>query len=898
MKHFISIAFTFLILSCFSQNIQPQDQDFESGVVLFGLVEDYDVSHIPFTEDLSVNPELLPELSDIFEKYGLVSLSRPYLAFENPVLERIIQMRFYKIMEIENLIEDLGNRKDIIQYVEKNPIMKKLSIPNDPFYGVIDGKNMKWHLDMIYAEGAWLIQQGNPTVKVAIVDDYVWGNHPDLNISSSNLYNAFNSTVGNASPSSTQTSSIAYEESHGTHVTGLVGATNNNNIGVASIGGGVTLMGVRGANNNGDLTSTAAGVVWAIQNGAKVVNMSYGSTYYSQSMASAYQTYANQGIVLVGGAGNDGDSHNNLFYPACYNGVIGVASVNGDEQLSYFSQHGYGRADIAAPGGFIASTATYPNILSTTYCYPNNLNYSFLSGLNYDGMQGTSMASPVCAGLCGLLLSFNPSLTPTQIKNILQQTASPLSPSSPTTIDGHGYINAFAALMSLEASIYKVSKNTINAPCVKNVDSILVVSNYDCTLSGVPSWINVITKPYYAKSNRLILQIDENFSTSPRSCQISIYCPTLDSTLKVNISQAAYPITLLTNKDTVRISSTQGSSSTLNVRSNISWALLGNTPSWLSVNTTSGDTSEQLVFTANQDNLTGANRYAPFTLSGNGVPNVTVTVLQSFEELYFHTNKSLVNLGSGRYARDTIWITSNTDWEIVGYDTNLIEIIPTSGLGDGYIVVYTKTVNSSYVPLNTTIGACANGSSHADVFVSQRGADHLQFEQTTFTLGWEQGSTVSIPVHSNVAWSVTPSADAWLSPNITVGQDSMNVIITAEESNDTEAVRSASYRIRATFSIKTITINQEAKGGTSISDIEKGTLKIFPNPTKGIVTISNNSQPIKQIQLFAITGNILQNIFPNETTVTVNLSNMSSGIYFLKITLNDNTVVTRKITKQ
>ena len=901
MKHFFSIAFAFLILSCFSQNTQTQDQDYENGVVLFGLSEDYNVSHIPFTEDFSVNPELLPELSDIFEKYGLVLLSRPYLAFESPILERVIKMHFYKTTEIDNLIEELENRKSIIKYAEKSPIMKKLSIPNDPFYNVIDGVNLKWHLDMILAEGAWMIQQGNPAVKVAIVDNFVWGDHPDLNISSSNLYNAYNSTIGNASPPNSQNSSMtAYNNSHGTHTAGLVGAINNNDIGIASIGGGVTLMGVRIGDNSGNLTSPSNGITWAIQNGAKVINMSFGHKGYSQSEASVYQAYANQGVVLVAAAGNEGDDENYISYPAGYSGVISVASVNGDEQLSYFSQHDSGRADIAAPGGFIASKAVLPNILSTTFCFPNYLdNYSFLDGLNYDGMQGTSMSSPICAGLCGLLLSFDPTLTSTQLKTILQQTASPLSPSSTTTINGQGYINAFAALMSLvDSSIFKISKDTIDVSCLKNIDSVLVVSHYDYVVNNTPSWINIIANPYYGKSKRLLLQIDENFSISPRSCELEIYCPTLDSTLIVTISQEAYPHTLLINKDTVRISSTQGSTSVLFLKTNVHWAINEAIPSWMSVDNTSGDTSMSLIFTVTDDNLTGINQYATFTISGDGVPDVTFTVLHSPEELYFYTDKSLINLGSGRNTRDTIWITSNTDWEIVGYDSNLVSIVPKSGLGDGFIVVSSKSANGNYFPVFTTIGVCPNGSSLSEMLISQKGADHLQLDQSTYTLGAEQGSTISIPVNSNVSWFVTPSNDIWLSPNVTEGSDSMNVIITALETNNTGATRSTTYSFRATFAIKRVTINQEAVEGTGISDIKKGSLNIYPNPTKGLITVSAGEQPIKQIQLFAVTGNMLQNILLNKTTTTIDISNLSSGIYFMKIILNDNSVLTRKITKQ
>ncbi len=292
-RNIFSILLLFFILNGSSQNMQQpqQDEEFESGVVFFGLSRDYDVSHIPMTEDKTVNAHLLPELSDIFEKYGLIVLFRPYLSFENPVLERIIEMKFSKTEEIDNLIKDL-EKKDFIRYAEKNAIKKTMSIPNDPFYGIVDGKNVKWHLDMIYSEGAWMIQQGDPNIKVAIVDNYVWGDHPDLNISTSNLYDAYHYNAGNASPpasipqnsSNRDTLEIAYNYSHGTHAAGLVGAINNNGTGIASIGGGVTLMGIRSSRDNGNMVRTSRGVAWAVENGANVINMSYGSFYYAVFM--------------------------------------------------------------------------------------------------------------------------------------------------------------------------------------------------------------------------------------------------------------------------------------------------------------------------------------------------------------------------------------------------------------------------------------------------------------------------------------------------------------------------------------------------------------------------------------------------------------------------------------
>ena len=899
-RDIFSIILLFFTISGFSQNIQPpQSGEFESGIILFGLSSNYDVSHIPMTKDMTVKADLLPELSDIFEKYGLIVLLRPYLAFENPVLERIIEMQFSKTGEIDNLINDL-QKKDFVKYAEKNPVKKIKSIPNDPLYGFVDGKNVKWHLDQIYAEGAWMIQQGTPNIKVAIVDNYVWGEHPDLNISTSNLYNAYNQSVGNASPSVTQDASeIAYKYSHGTHAAGLAGAINNNDVGIASIGGGVTLMGIRASDNNGNLYRTSRGVAWAVENGANVINMSYGSSYYQQSEENAFRAYADLGIVLVAAAGNEGEEGNATSYPAGYSSVISVASTNGDGTLSYFSQYGSTNADIAAPGGFIASRTSLPNVLSTTYCYPYSLDYASLGGLNYDGMQGTSMASPVVAGLCGLLLSFDPTLTPVQIKSLLQQTASPLNPSSATDIGGNGYVNAFAALLSLlDEPIFKISKSVVNAPCLKNADSILIVSNHGYMISGVPSWINAIERVYYDKSKRLVLDIEENFSISPRSCEIMIYCSDLDSTLKVTISQEAYPHTLLTDKETIRISWTAESVSLLNIKSNVSWKINGTIPDWLDINKTFGEIRTLIAFTATSNNETGFDKSATLTLSGDGVDTIELTVIQSFEELYFYTDKSTVNLGNSRYSRDTIWVTSNTDWVILGYDTALVTVAPASGFGSGFFVVTTLAANNNYTPNYTSAHIATNGSVSANIAILQKEIDFLLLQKTDFTIGAEAGSTIIVPVLANMTWYFASNSVSWIEPNIGGANDSIDVIFTALETNNTGATRTTTYKPRTSSIIRNVYITQETT--TSIDEIEKENkpVSIYPNPTSNSVNIVSPKE-MKQLQLISITGKILKNISQNgQTNTKIDLSNLSSGIYFVKIIFNDNSIVTKKITKQ
>jgi subtilisin family serine protease len=916
MKNIFAGILICLFTLSFAQKKQksaPVSNEFEAGVVLFRVIDEYDVSRIPRTKDNSVNPALLPELTDIFEKYGIINLSRPALAFEHPVLVRIFRMQFSYTGGIDMLIEELEARKEIIKYAEKNPNQKPLFRPNDPFYGNINNANMKWYLDRIYAEGAWLIQQGTPNIKVAIVDNYIWGGHPDLNILPENLYDAYNDLVGDASPPSfaQEPSDTSYTNSHGTHVAGLVGAINNNNEGIASIGGGVTLMGSRVSANYGDVMyNSMQGVDWVITHGAKVVNMSYGSTYYQEIVEETFQAYADSGIVLVSSAGNDGDRGNPVNYPSCYSSVISVASIDGDEKLSYFSQYGANRADIAAPGGFINSSRAYPNLLSTTFCKAFQLANTFPSLANtyYDGMQGTSMSSPVVAGLCGLLLSFDSTLTPAQIKTLLQETASPLHPNSPTDIGGNGYVNAFAALMKLNENvpIFKASSQFLHCPYNEFVDSILVISHQAWTwtvIGDIPTWMNIAENNYYGNSKRLVFHLEKNFSIYPRDCELSLYCADLDSTFKIFISQVAHPETVDVDKKIIRINKGQNSISLLSITANVHWWMTGTIPSWLTVSDTTGDTSKIITFTAITENTDTSNRSYSFIISGNSVPDIQMEVIQDTAELFFEINKETLNLGASNTARDTVWISSNTDWVITGYDTNLVSVSPTSGSKDGYVVVRAKTLNSKYTPNITTGIFLLNGIDNVNIVIYQKPVDFLLLPETSFTLGYAQGSIVEVPVLSNISWAVyTANTASWISSNITEGQDSMTIVFTALSANETGKARSAKYNVKTSSSLKNITITQDFIDGPSniiVNDkSEKELIQVYPNPVTNFINISTQKHLIKQVQILEILGNTVQTFSMEQPQTKIDCSSLAAGLYVLQITLNDNTVVTRKITKQ
>ncbi len=456
------IAMNFL----FSQTVHQNAKD---GSLIFKLKDSYIHNYI-IDENNFVDLSSMTNISKLIEKYQVTSITRELTAFNDPKCLRIFFVNFSAIQQVDEFITDLS-KLDFVEYAELDYKRNILWVPNDPYYT----GNYKWYLTQIKAEQAWDIQQGSSSVKVAVVDNAVWGAHPDLNISATNQCNATTNPVqvgaGKSAPPSSVSQSpncteaqlttingcLAYEWSHGTHCTGLVGATNNNSIGISSIAGGVTLIGIRCASDSGpnDMYSTSItrGINWAAQQGANVISMSIGGETSSTSEQTQMTTLFNQGICLVAAAGNDGAGANAINYPAGYTNVLSVASTDNNKKLSSFSEYG-SWVKIAAPGGYYNSSTSYINMTSTTYCtsqYYRIVGVTAITG-NYDGMQGTSMACPVAAGCCALLKSKNSSATPTQIFNCLTSTSQALASGSHTIASGVGIIDMQAALNCIGGS--------------------------------------------------------------------------------------------------------------------------------------------------------------------------------------------------------------------------------------------------------------------------------------------------------------------------------------------------------------------------------------------------------------------------------------------------------------
>jgi subtilisin family serine protease len=460
MKHFTKllavILCTAISFSMSAQTVYPHYNDGQAYIKIY--------NHYPLGKVLTdeVNVGNVPFLAKIAAKYGITKVRRPFYRSGSLEMRQVYHVYFNNYAMINDLMRE-AKSDATVEYAERVPILKTTLTPND--LGTQSWTNGNWSLFMINAQGAWDNTTGSPTnTQVAIVDNAVQITHTDL---SANIYtnpgevanngvdddgngyiddvNGWDTGDNDNNPMPPNTS---YD--HGTHCAGIASATTNNGTGVASIGYSVKIIPVKATGNADGANSVSAGyegVDYAISAGADIISMSWGGGGSSQTAQNLYNYANTQGILCIAAAGND--NVNTVFYPAGYTNVMSVASTgNGgsNDQKSSFSNYGTW-IDISAPGANIRST-----VPTSTY------------GM----MSGTSMACPLVAGLAGLIHSINPNLTPAQIENCIESTATNINSSNSSYVGqlGAGRINAQAATACALATVnpYDASILSVNSP--------------------------------------------------------------------------------------------------------------------------------------------------------------------------------------------------------------------------------------------------------------------------------------------------------------------------------------------------------------------------------------------------------------------------------------------------
>ncbi|QLG47945.1 S8 family serine peptidase [Natrinema halophilum] len=299
-------------------------------------------------------------------------------------------------------------RSPAVEYAEPNVTVQSVLEPDDPYY------DYQHAPQQIGCERAWETTRGSEDVIISVVDQGVQYDHPALeSVIDDRVGEDFTDDDGDPYP--------AGDEDHGTHVGGIAAGGTDDGTGHAGISD-CSLLSARALDETGrgSLSDVVDAIQWSADAGADIVNLSLGVDGSYESMRSACQYAADRGVLLVAAAGNAGTDR--VFSPASEDTVVAVSALESDDSIASFSNTGP-EVELAAPGSRLVSCVT---------------------GDGYARMSGTSMASPVVAGVAGLALSAHPDLARSDLRQHLRETAVDVGLGE--TEQGYGRVDAAAAV--------------------------------------------------------------------------------------------------------------------------------------------------------------------------------------------------------------------------------------------------------------------------------------------------------------------------------------------------------------------------------------------------------------------------------------------------------------------
>lgn len=342
--------------------------------------------------------------------------------------ELLNKNNFRQILKVE--LQNTGKDKiiEVIEQIEKLSFVESVSpnyeiticstladiTPNDPKL------EQQYALDKILAKKVWNYTTGNSRVKVGIIDTGIDSTHPDLknNVDASLGADFIGDGYGTLDPNG-----------HGTHVAGIIGASGNDNYGIAGICWNVTMIPLRaiGSDGKGNSYDVVRAINHAINNNISILNYSGGKNENYFPLLSAISNYNG---ILITSAGNASSNNDDIpYYPASYDlhNIISVAATYDNDNLMEISNYGKETVDLGAPGSFILST------------YPNERHVQ---------NSGTSMATAYVTGAVALLKSYFPGLTTEQLKWAILEGVDRCSSLENKTVSG-GRLNIYNSFMEL-----------------------------------------------------------------------------------------------------------------------------------------------------------------------------------------------------------------------------------------------------------------------------------------------------------------------------------------------------------------------------------------------------------------------------------------------------------------
>lgn len=424
-----------------------------------------------------------------------------------------------------------------VAYAEPNFRVQAGAIPNDALLGAVwalqnTGQKVGGKLGLsgadIDAVSAWDITTGSSNIVVGVVDTGVAYDHPDL------VANMWNNPGGiNGGPAGSHGYNVITggfdpldDYGHGTHVSGIIGATGNNSVGIAGVNWTVSIMALKFLDSRG--SGTTAGAIIAIDFAinakragvnVRVLNNSWGGVDFSQALQDEINLAGANDILFVASAGNN---HTNTdvkpFYPASCraSNLVAVAATDNRDLLATFSNYGARTVDLGAPGVNVYSTYFDPATTNLTYAY----------------LSGTSMASPEVSGTAALVLA-NGYQSATTLRDTLLKTTDPLTNLAGVTTTG-GRLNAFKAVTAFALSVAPVAPTIF----VEGMQTLTAV-------------VQNGTAPYaYAWSNSAGVYIDSSAAINVQA-EDTYFCTVTDSSVPPKSATASTRLTVSKHVSTI-----------------------------------------------------------------------------------------------------------------------------------------------------------------------------------------------------------------------------------------------------------------------------------------------------------------------------------------------------------
>ncbi|RMD85418.1 MAG: hypothetical protein D6815_01905, partial [Candidatus Dadabacteria bacterium] len=390
--------------------------------------------------------------ADLLER-KLSELARTYVFELSPWLDMEEVARQYR-------------RLDAVELAEPDHRFEAAAFTNDPFL-VSSGSWQQpfedlWGLLRIEAPAAWDVVRGAGVV-VAVIDTGADFSHPDLAASAwrnpGEIPGNGVDDDGNGFPDDLVGYDFVSEDAdpfddngHGTHVAGTIAATGDNGLGIAGVAYESKVMALKGldASGSGSSATLADAILYAVENGARVINASWGCECTQQIIDDAIEAAHAAGVVFVAAAGNSASDVSG-FSPANHPWAIAVAATDHDDDPAFFSNYGT-KIDIAAPGGGGDGGPAYDSWRSILSLRSSGAADEITAGGKlvvadmYLRQAGTSMAAPHASGVAALVLSAHPSYSPEAVRQALRAGADDVGPPGVDASTGYGRLNAAGAV--------------------------------------------------------------------------------------------------------------------------------------------------------------------------------------------------------------------------------------------------------------------------------------------------------------------------------------------------------------------------------------------------------------------------------------------------------------------